>query len=243
MTIFNLLLITLLLAGCAGNLKKNDAAVLPPVEVAAPALVEEPTNPRIALYWEHTDASHPERAPWTDALVAEIRRDLAKYEAASDITTFCPKFKKLDTESKIKAIGELWVGITYYESGFDPQETYRECSKTECKYGSGCNYIKPYGYCMKGPAKYDNGMVVSKGLGQMSIGSSLDYGCDLEKPDDLYNPIKNLVCANKIMGKQIARTGKMTGSSNYWAVLKGSYSKNHISDIAKRVKRYAISCN
>lgn len=196
---------------------------------------------RIALYWEDTSSGKsPQRKPWSDVITSNAKKDLSSFNSASDIELFCPKFKKLSDDNKIKAIGELFVSMSNFESGHNPKAQYRECSKSKCKYKSGCFEHKTYGYCMKGSSKYDEGTVISKGLLQLSISSSLSYGCDLKNADDLYNPEKNLACGFVIMKKQIARTGVIGGASNYWAVLKPTNDKQKL--IKARVVKYAPKC-
>lgn len=197
---------------------------------------------RIALYWEDTTdgGKHPERKPWSDAIIGAVKPDVEVYAKASDIAEFCPKYKSLSVDDKAKALGELYVSMSVFESGHNPKASYRECNKTKCQYKSGCFVHKTYGYCMKGDPKYDEGTVVSKGLLQTSISSSLSYGCKLSSADDLFDPIKSLQCGHVIMKKQIARTGKIGGSSNYWAVLKPTNDKQ--KQIKARVVKHAPKC-
>lgn len=194
---------------------------------------------RISLSWE----SSGNRQAWSNALTGAIKTHLNDLSKAKDVTGFCPKFNALPEQDKIKALGEIFVGMALYESSWKPETVYRECSKKSCVYGSGCVVDKTYGYCMKGSSKYDNGLVISRGLLQMSISSSLSYGCDLKSSDDLHVPSKNLECATLIMQKLVAKRGTMTTASNYWSVMKSGYSRNHIAEIKARVKKYAPLCN
>lgn len=212
-------------------------------EVIVPETPNELIQPkRMALYWEKTSAPHPERKPWSDELTKIVAKDLAEYDKASDIEQFCPKYKSLNSEEKTKAVSELFVAAAFYESGYKPASFMRECRKEKCVYGSGCQIHPEFGYCMKGGHKLDGGIVISRGLMQMSLESALSYKCEgLKVPNDLHDPIKNLRCANTIMKKQINRTeNKIGAKSNYWAVLKPT-NKNQAL-IIERIKKHAPKC-
>ena len=218
-------------------------------ELSSPAVVSSDVTTaakvqpaRVALYWENTTAPHPERKPWSGELVKNITADLKSYDSASDITLFCPKYKSLNQTQKIKAVGEIFVATSFYESGFKPQSFMAECRKNKCVYSSGCRLDAKLGYCMKGGHALDNGVVISRGLMQMSLQSAQGYGCSfLKVPNDLHDPILNLRCANIIMKKQIARTENKIGArSNYWAVLKPTNENQ--KNIIERVKKFAPFC-
>jgi len=205
-------------------------AVQPQLEIKPPA--------RIALSWE---SSHPERQAWSDALIAELAQKVPDMSKAKDIKTFCPKFELLKPIEKNKAFAEIMVGMAKHESGWKPETAFRECNKTKCVYKE-CFKHANYGYCMIGDKKYDEGVITSRGLLQMSIHSSMSYGCGLKESSELHDPVKNLNCAVIILDKQIKRTGMMTAQSNYWSVLKSTYSKNHIKEISSHVHKYAEGC-
>lgn len=244
-----------LIAALAFGLASADAASLfkpkdieqsvdqPKVEVPSQTPTE---GARIALYWENTTEAHPERALWSDTLTRAIRANIDGYDVAKDIADFCPKYSVLSLDDRVKAVGELFVAMSYYESGFKPDTYYRECNKLKCRYFKNglpdCRYDAKYGYCMKGGPAVDDYTIVSRGLGQMSILSSISYGCEITTPTELHEPVKNLVCMDKIMRKQIKNKGKIKADSNYWAVIKPINSSNHISEITARVKKYAPAC-
>lgn len=195
----------------------------------------------ISLYWESTTAPHPERKPWTEALIKAIEPNMDTFSMAPDMKTFCPKFESLNPREQIEAVGELFAAMAKFESGFKPETAYRECDKSRCRYKE-CFKHPTYGYCMIGNKNYDDGVITSRGLLQMSIHSSQSYGCGLKESKELHEPIKNLQCAVLILTKQIRRTGKMTDKSNYWSVLKSSYSGNHINEIRDLVIKNAPFC-
>jgi hypothetical protein len=198
-----------------------------------------PSPERLKLSWEK---GHPERQAWSDTLVAALAQKIPDMSKAKDIKTFCPKFELLEPIQKTRAFAELMIGMAKFESNWKPETSYRECSKTKCVYGSGCFKHPTYGYCMKGNPKYDGGVVTSRGLLQMSISSSLSYGCELKDSSDLHDVAKNLKCAVIILDKQIKRTGSMTDRSNYWSTLKSTYSKNHIKEISSMVQANVSQC-
>jgi len=198
-----------------------------------------PSPARISLSWE---TKNPERAAWSDTLVAALAQKIPDMSKAKDIKTFCPKFELLEPIQKTRAFAELMIGMAKFESGWKPETSYRECSNKSCVYGSGCFKHPTYGYCMKGNPKYDGGVVTSRGLLQMSISSSLSYGCDLKDSSELHLPAKNLQCAVIILDKQIKREGVIAAQRSYWSVIKSSYSKNHIKEISSMVQANVSQC-
>lgn len=190
------------------------------------------------LSWEN---GHPERQAWTLALIGEIGAKFDGLEAAKDLNYFCPKFPTMTPGFQIAALAELFIGMAKFESGWKPATAFRECRKDKCIYKE-CIKNTTYGYCMKGDSRFDDGMITSRGLLQMSIRSSQSYGCDLKDPKELHDPIKNLKCATTIMVKQIKRTGMISSSSNYWSVVKSSYSKNHLGEIRSLIQKYVPEC-
>ena len=216
-------LLLLLLTSCTSN-------ILAPKET----LKQE----RISLSWE---LNHPERQAWSDALIAALTTKVPDMSKAKDIKTFCPKFDLLEPIQKNKAFAELMIGMAKFESGYKPETAYRECDKTKCRYSS-CFKHSTYGYCMIGNKNYDEGVITSRGLLQMSIHSSMSYGCGLKDSQQLHEPVANLQCAVIILDKQIKRTGSMTDRSNYWSVLKSSYSGNHIKEISSLVQKNMSEC-
>lgn len=212
----------LFVMGCANlpqmtpeEIAKSDAQGLPSVE----------TKPsRIALYWENTTAPHPERIPWSDALISAFKADLATFSKATDITYFCPKFKSLDETGKLKALGEFWVAVANFESGY---------KKTSASVDVG---------------KPDQKDTWSVGLYQMSVVDQKNYGLNFGYTyDDLLNPLPNIKLALAILKRQIEKRGVLAipapNPGLYWAVLRpgGKYDKSAL--IAERVKKYAPKCN
>ncbi len=177
--------------------------------------------PRIALYWENTVEKHDERKPWSDFLINKISENFSSLDKAQDIEYFCPKYRSLDKNSKLKAWGELFVALAYYESGFKPSSQSVDVGTKE---------------------KRDTWSI---GLFQMSVVDIENYKIQNMKYsfDDLLRPEPNIDLAVTIMAQQINKKSLIVVKSNpYWATLyNGKYPK--IKEIAVRVKKYAPLCN
>ena len=91
----------------------------PVVVVPTPTPVPTPL-PRIALSWENTTQPHPERMPWSDALIADIDKHFTQLDKATDISKFCAPYASLTHVQKLQVWAELFVGDAYYESAWTP---------------------------------------------------------------------------------------------------------------------------
>ena len=177
---------------------------------------------RIALYWEQTTEKHDERKPWSDALISALDKNFATLDKATDTKRFCPKYSSLSKEQKIKAIGELFVAMAYYESSFNPESSSVDVGNK--------NDLNSY----------------SVGLYQMS---GNDSAAKLFKADykALKNPIININVAVEQMRKQIVNTGLFilpnTSKFRYWAVLLDNNKYSKVNDILARVKKNTSFCN
>lgn len=171
------------------------------------------------LSWNNDD--------WSNYLQFEIEEDhIDILDQAADIKDFCPKYAALDKLQRVHVWGEFVSAMAKYESNWKTSTVYKECSKT-CQYSGGCKKVGTL-YCMKGGHKLDGGIVISRGLLQISLESSQGYGCGLTKPEQLHDPVLNLQCGLEIMGRQIRKKGRVTYDvGQYWAILKpsGKYSK------------------
>lgn len=173
---------------------------------------------RIALYWENTSAKHPEREPWSNYLVALFRKDLDTFKKASDISIFCPKFHSLGEQDQLKALGEFWVAVAYYESGFNPKSAAVDVGTQSDK------------------------NTWSVGLYQMSVVDQknyrLDFGYDY---DDLLEPLPNIHLGLAVLKAQVLKRGVLAvlrpNPGVYWAVL-----RDKSPEIASRVQKYASKC-
>lgn len=175
---------------------------------------------RIALWWENTSEKHPERIPWTNELTTIIESDLDLYKNSEDFTDICPKFKSLPDRQKVKAIGQFWNLVFYFESGFNPKSNSVDVG-TVSNLGS-----------------------YSVGLGQMSAddGAAKKFGATFKT---LQEPIMNIRVSLEQMRRQLKNTGEVflpnASTFRYWAViLVGNfYSKiEDYQEIDKNKKKY-----
>lgn len=122
----------------------------------------------------------------------------------NDIKTFCPNYKNLNSDARKM----FWIGlvsaISKYESNFNPSVSYKEAMSD--------TYESP---------------VVSRGLLQISYGSSKNYGCGAGSPKALHDSGLNLRCGVKIISHWIKKDdvisshgGGWKGAARYWAVLR-----------------------
>lgn len=185
-------------------------------------VTQGPSGERIALSWENTDAAHPERAEWSDALTKIVQDNFSTFDSATDISMFCPKYKSLSQDLKTKAWGELFVGLAYYESGYNPKSSSVDVGTA------------------------GNKETYSDGLFQMSgvDGASKHFGY---KHVDLLDPIKNIEVGTYQMILQIKGRGKVVlkngDSMRYWATLLDGNKYDKTDSIIGRVKKNAPSCN
>lgn len=186
----------------------------------APPLSEKPeATTSVSLSWENTTEAHPERKPWSEALIKSLNENWAVFDSAKDIQTFCPKYKSLDKAGRLKAWGELWVGLAYYESGYNPKSASVDVG-----------------------TKGDKN-TWSIGLFQMSVVDQENYKIPMGYDyNDLITPEPNIKLATAIMARQIKNRGVIVVSSSpYWSTLyHGRY--DNVDDIADRVKAKAPGC-
>lgn len=191
------------LLGCT-----NTPAVLPdPPVQEVPQEVEAQVQWEIipVLSWEKT-STKSERKVWTETLIREIRKEFVKFDKAKGIEKFCPNYRNLSKYHRESFLGELFVGIAYKESGYNP--------KSEMMEGPPLNHK-------------------SIGLYQLSY-SSDGHRCGLkESTKDLWNGPKNIACAVKLAARFVGNDGILTdgyqksnakGFARYWAVMR--YQKN-----------------
>ena len=209
------------------NASSSDTTVAPPkdnVEVIPAKTGPNTSNiakPRISLYWENTTEKHDERKPWSDAISINIDKYFANYDIAKDTTRFCPKYKSLTKDQKKKAIGEFFVALSYYESGFNPKSESVDVG-----------------------SKNDKGSW-SVGLYQMSgnDGAAKALGVDYL---GLKDPIKNINVAMYQMNTQIKNTGLFilpnSSKYRYWAIILEGNKYNKVSDVIARVQKHAAFC-
>ncbi len=181
----------------------------------APKIVQE----RISLHWETGE----EQKTWSDALIKYVDRDFDLYEKAQDTSLWCPKYKSLSRQQKLKAWGEMWVSIAFYESGFRPKTASVDVGQ---------------------PDKRDTWSV---GLYQVSVvdqpwaggGTTYSY-------EDLLTPIPNIHLATILMKRQLTRTGLLilpvSSKYKYWAVILSGGKWQKIPEIIARTQKHASFC-
>lgn len=218
------LLIIFAISAGAASLFNPSKHVEPPAPIESPKelppVVIEPDE-RMALYWENTTEPHPERAPWSDALIGTLKKDFTHFSSAYDWKDICRGFTSLTDAQKLKAMGEFWVAVAYYESSFKPGQESVDVG-----------------------TKGDKGSW-SVGLYQMSAN---DNAAKAEGVDylGLKDPVKNIKVAMNQFHRQIKNTNLVllhkTNKYRYWAVIlkDGKYEK--IDEIKARVKKQAPFC-
>lgn len=220
----SLILTVLFLVSCS-TAPVTKTEVTPPV--SAPVEKQEttkeslPAGERISLYWENTTEPHPERMPWSDALLTGFVNDFELFSSAKDVTEFCPKFHSLDKTGKLKALGEFWVAVAYFESGFNPKSESVDVG-----------------------TKSDKGSW-SVGLYQLSgnDNSSKELGGSYEK---LKDPVFNIKVSLVQLKKQVSKRGLFFlpnhDSMRYWAVILKNNRYSQIPNVVARVKKNAPKC-
>lgn len=179
----------------------------------------EPEAPKVpsfpALKWE---------AHVTPALFGALKQlDIAS-TTPKDMAAFCPAYGGLSADNKTLVHTLVLHEMAKFESGYKADKVYYECSKSRGTYSSE-RYVEGRGYCMVGGHNLDGGLVISRGLLQMSFSSANNYGCAFKVPTDLHDAVRNVECAAKIYGKWVREDGclscvKNKGAGRYWSVMR-----------------------
>ena len=186
----------------------------------APPLIDKPeAQARVALSWE----TKPERIAWSDSLMSRMDTDWALFDSAKDIGKFCPKYGSLPKQSRMKAWGEIWVGLAYYESSWNPKSASVDVGD---------------------PKKQDT---YSIGLYQVSVvdqpwaGGGTKYSYD-----ELLTPLANIHLATVLMRRQLKNTQTIvldnSSKLRYWAILLSGNRYQKINEIITRVKNNVPEC-
>lgn len=194
-------------------------------------------------------ASALPRLPWNND---QWTRDTLDYIAFSDLpdtyptdaSGLCKEYATKPRSQRVEFWAHLISAMVKWESNFNPETILRECSKSKCVYQS-CTRHPQFGYCMKGGHELDGGLVISRGLGQISLQSAIAYGCEVKTPRDLHDPQKNLKCMVKIAETLVKRdkrimgrtNGQWRGVSRYWSVTRGvnDYTRKSLASIIEYV--------
>lgn len=159
----------------------------------------EPIKKEIKLAW----GDKPE---WTAAVLESVEGSKLK------TATLRGSFSRVKDADKVEFFAQLVSIIAKYESGFKPENKYKESFKT----ASGES-------------------VISRGLLQLSIDSANQkaYACGFKDAAELHDPVKNLKCGVKILEHWILKDGKViggsqfnTGCARYWSVCRTSSKSN-----------------
>ena len=176
---------------------------------------------RVPLYWENTTSKHDERIVWSDTLISEIDKNFSVFDSPTDVIKFCPKFNSLKKDQKLKAVGEFFVSIALYESGFNPDSSSVDVG-TQSDKGSW-----------------------SVGLFQMS---GNDSSAKVFKADYLLlkNPITNIKVAVEQMRRQLASEKLYilpnSNKMRYWATILDGNKYSKLTDIVNLIKKNQPLC-
>ncbi len=174
-----------------------------------------------ALAWEARVAGS---AAWSQHIYDIIKAEepqMMGQNVADDVEMFCPKYRSLSDNQRLNFWGQLFAGITKYESGWKPASRMVETTM--------------------GTDPVTGHQVASEGLLQLSYQDersyNLDCGFEWSKDKNLSNtdpkktifdPKNNLRCGIKIMARQLKNKRAIGLTSGvYWSVLKigGRYTQ------------------
>ncbi|QAY75153.1 lytic transglycosylase domain-containing protein [Sphingosinicella sp. BN140058] len=159
-----------------------------------------------------------ERAQWSAFLmtaVSELGQALtAATFVPSDISTYCPDYRRLDEEQREIFWAALLSSLAKRESNYRPTERYRESFKDST-------------------GQY----VVSRGLLQLSYESARAYGCDVDSAAKLHEPNVNLRCGVRILNRLVPTARaiakkegqKWRGAAAYWGPFRKATSREDIA--------------
>ena len=145
----------------------------------------------LPLEWER---NHPERKLWSDYEYSVINDYFDELNMAEDIVDYCPNYDKLAYDQKIQAWAQLFVGVSRWESSWDPTERTLEGNDLDPETGQ---------------------KVYSDGLLQMSYQDvestpycpfSWQIDKTLSESDPhrtIFNPFNNLYCGIRTMADAI----------------------------------------
>ncbi len=180
---------------------------------------------------------HPERAGWETYAFGVIDSILDQLDTARDITDFCPTYRALSRNERIVAWAQMFAGISYFESSFDPTNRTLETAAD------------------RGVDDITGQPVYSEGLLQLSYQDTtqdqvgpmcrFDWGHDqhLSETDQhrtILNPYTNLFCGIHMMAKYLSdNAGKIVVSDHYyWSTLQaGNRNEERVEQIQHMVRR------
>lgn len=204
------------LTGCTGKSSEDQLYKLP-------AVVEAKKEVRRDLSWETVPLNKRYgKASWSDLIVKEFTQDLALFSTAKDVTRICPKYHSLTDSLKVKALGEFWVAVAQYESGFNEKSSSVDVG-----------------------AKEDRS-TYSDGLYQVSASDKANKDTYKFTWEQLLDGHNNILLSTEILRRQIRNTGMFilpnTHKAKYWAVILDNNKYQKISAIIERTQKYAPEC-
>ena len=182
------------------------------------------------LAWESSVAGSKAWSDWIYKVISEEFPQMLGQNVASDVETFCPKYRSLSDNERLNFWGQLLAGMAKFESGWKPTTYYVESTM--------------------GTDPVTGRQIASEGLLQLSYQDENNYkfecNFDWEKDKNysntdarktILNPYHNLRCGIMIMSRQLARKGAIAVSSGpYWSVIKLGGTYNKIPQIAAYTK-------
>lgn len=193
-----------------------------------------PTAPNTSmkpLAWESTVKNSNLWSSYIYSVISLEEPQMLADGAATDVTLFCPKYNQLDTNQRLNFWGQLFAGMTKFESGWKPTSYYVETTM--------------------GIDPITGRQVASEGLLQLSYQDGPNYGIDAcnfdwntdkaysnsDSRKSIFDPFKNLRCGVKIMAKLLKKKQAISFSSGvYWAVLRQGGAYTQVPGIAQITK-------
>lgn len=167
------------------------------------------------LAWEK---NNPQAFYWTQELRYQINQSLPDLEEADDIQEWCSTYHSMDTFGRVDVWATLFVSVAYYESSYDPENSYTE----------------------------SNG-IDSLGLFQLSTPDDMPW-CNHKTRADLFDPINNIKCAVPLMAGLISEDRTVAqgyngatakGAAKYWSTMRGgTYQGHRVQQIKNTVQKY-----
>ncbi len=178
----------------------------------------------------------PSRQEWSDHIKVELESGkMGDIASAKDWPELCPRFNLLVDSEKMRVIGELIVGMSFYESGWNPTLRFKEP-------GLGNDKVT-------GQPLYSEGLLQlsyqdSRWHSQCQFNWAVDRKLDVKDPrKTIFDPKRNLTCGLRILQKQVNRWGKlMVDRGAYWSVIKPKHRNNRIPQIKMRISRAVAGC-
>lgn len=174
------------------------------------------------------DGEHPDTTLWNQWTFEAIENSLGSLDQSepSDRKIFCPNYDNLGSDEKKFFWISLLAAMSRFESGFRPEVEFQESFRDN-----------------------NGAFIISRGLLQLSIESSLGYGCPLTDANELHDPKANLECSVKIMDRWVGRDGSIAGfrdgqwrgGARYWSVLRKESRLSRIQEATAKSEFCRIS--